>query len=324
MKHDLLFKSLLRAFFRDFLRLFWPNKAARIDFRHVRFLDQEVVTDLPRGSQRWLDLVAEVSDRTGRRKTVLIHVEIEARLRACFARRMFRYYMALRMRYNREVFPIALVLSGTGRGVERAGCSDEALGDQVCAFRFWRILLPALAGAAYVSAPNPLAPAFAALMKPGGRARAQWHLECLRGIARARVNEARRSLLVHCVESYLPLKAREATKLGRELRKAENEEVLAMRKLWFERLVDKRVKREEKVIEKRIEKRAEKSGEKRGEKRGALRAKREALLTILKAKFGSLPACTTRAVSELANPRRLNNLLRRTVTADSLENLGLR
>jgi hypothetical protein len=49
----------LRAFFREFLELFFPEVAARLDFARVVFLDKEVFTDVPEGSRRELDLVAQ-------------------------------------------------------------------------------------------------------------------------------------------------------------------------------------------------------------------------------------------------------------------------
>jgi hypothetical protein len=55
--HDQLFKELLRAFFQEFLELFFPEVAARLDFARVTFLDKEVFADVPEGSRRGLDLV---------------------------------------------------------------------------------------------------------------------------------------------------------------------------------------------------------------------------------------------------------------------------
>jgi hypothetical protein len=59
ISHDQLFKDLLRAFFREFMELFFPDAAARLDFSTVVFLDKEVFTDLPTGRQRLLHLVAQ-------------------------------------------------------------------------------------------------------------------------------------------------------------------------------------------------------------------------------------------------------------------------
>jgi hypothetical protein len=40
MKHDPRFKHLLQEFFAEFLMLFFPRQAARLDFRHFEWLDK--------------------------------------------------------------------------------------------------------------------------------------------------------------------------------------------------------------------------------------------------------------------------------------------
>ena len=52
MRHDQLFKKLLEKFLRDFLELFFPDVAARLDFGIVQFLDKELPMDFPRGTTR--------------------------------------------------------------------------------------------------------------------------------------------------------------------------------------------------------------------------------------------------------------------------------
>ena len=64
-------------------------------------------------------------------------------------------------------------------------------------------------------------------------------------------------------------------------------------------------------------------GEKRGEKRGEIHAKRQTLLTQLRAKFGALPMSVSKQVPTMGNVRRLDTLLRRILTAESLAEMGL-
>ncbi len=303
MDHDSFFKTLLKEYLADFLRLFYPAKAFRLDLRSVRFRDKEVFTDLPRGEKRLPDLLAEVRTRGGDKELVLVHVEVEARKRSRFEARMFRYYMALRLRHDRPVLPIALVLRGAQRGMDRPVCREGVLGDEVCVFRFWRIGLSKLAGARYVRRENSLAPALAALMRPRGLSRADWRLECVKRIARIRASEARKSLLLDCVESYLPLSPKERGRYNRLLRRKENREVGVMRKLWSEQLIDR--------------------GRKLGERRGERRAKRETLLRQLRVKFGSLPKGIAQRVKDLDDVERLDVLLKRILTAASIEEMGL-
>ena len=76
-----------------------------------------------------------------------------------------------------------------------------------------------------------------------------------------------------------------------------------MRKTWSQQLMEK--------------------GEERGKEMGRTEAKRETLLTLMRAKFGALPPVVARKVSAIENPRRLDTLLRRVLTAKSVDEMGL-
>lgn len=307
MQHDQTFKDLLQAFFGDFLRLFFPEMARGLRLGAATFLDKEVFTDLPRGEERRLDLIARVRTREGDEELVLVHVEVESRSRRGFAARMHEYYMALRLRHRCPVFPIELVLTRAGGGLDRPIHREEVLGEEVSVFRYWRVGLPKLEGSEYVGTGNSLAPALAALMRPGTPTRAEWKTRCLQELARVRVDEARRRLLVDCVETYLALSTREEAEFERLLGRESNKELRHMRKSWMEQ----------------IEERGEQRGEARGKALGELRAKRETLVTLMRAKFGALPARVAKKVSVIENRRRLDTLLRRILTARTLADMGL-
>ena len=59
MKHDQLWKEVLLTFLREFLELFFPEVAERIDFNGIVPLDKEVFTDTPDGELREPDLVVQ-------------------------------------------------------------------------------------------------------------------------------------------------------------------------------------------------------------------------------------------------------------------------
>ena len=50
----------MRAFLREFLELFFPQIAARLDLNNITFPDKELFTDVPEGSVRCADTVALV------------------------------------------------------------------------------------------------------------------------------------------------------------------------------------------------------------------------------------------------------------------------
>ncbi len=60
MSHDQLFKEVLQAHLQDFLELFFPDVAARLNLDSPRFRDKEFFTDFPKGSRREADVVAEL------------------------------------------------------------------------------------------------------------------------------------------------------------------------------------------------------------------------------------------------------------------------
>src|SRR5437660_437375 len=118
--HDQRFKTLLREFFGEFVRLFFPTWAERFDFGGVTWLDKEVFLDPPQGERQYLDLVAQLPTHqvvTRQRPDeqdswlALIHVEIESREKVTvFRGRMFDYYRQLRQRHGLPVLPISLYL----------------------------------------------------------------------------------------------------------------------------------------------------------------------------------------------------------------------
>ena len=75
--HDQLFKQLLQAFFADFLRLFDPETAARLDLDTMTFVNPEVFTDFPRGERRTADIVVQVQTLDGDAELILVHVEVQ-------------------------------------------------------------------------------------------------------------------------------------------------------------------------------------------------------------------------------------------------------
>src|SRR5262245_7749309 len=107
--HDQRFKALLKAFFPELLRCFFPQYAAGLDFSQIEWLDKEVLVDPPQGDVYVLDLVARVrrlpkpgsTEDPGFETFVLIHVETESRDAVeLLRRRMYQYYEGLRRTYN--------------------------------------------------------------------------------------------------------------------------------------------------------------------------------------------------------------------------------
>jgi hypothetical protein len=81
--HDRLFKELLEIFFVEFITVFFPDLHNVVDFSELRFLQQEVFTDVTSGDKHRVDLVAEVGLQ-GEEGLILIHIEKSSAVSAGF------------------------------------------------------------------------------------------------------------------------------------------------------------------------------------------------------------------------------------------------
>ena len=307
MSHDQIFKELLRLFFGEFITLFLPDIARRLDFSSVTFLDQENFADFPDGGALRSDVAAEVRVREqGGDSPAIIHIliEIEGRRTRQFPARMWEYYSVWRLRRERRVYPIVIYLSpGTG-GIVHEEYTEDLLGERLLTFRYAAIGLPDLSEEEYRESDNPLAVALSATMKPGSLTRLRRKLDALRRIARSSLEDKQRGMLATVVESYLKLNPAETAEF-RQQTQAEPE-VQKMLNVYEERGIE---------IGKR-------QGRQEGRREGMQQGRQEALLLVLTAKFGPLPEGVAERVSQLSAPE-VEALLKRAAVAETLTAVGL-
>ncbi len=155
MDHDQRFKTLIRAFFDQFLLLFFEDWAARLDVTGVEWLDTELFHDPPDGSRHALDMVAQVplADRAepgASASLLLVHVEIEASDRTTQLRsRLPYYYHFLRDKYGLPVLPIVLYLKVGLEGIGVHQCVETVWELEVSRFQYLYVGLPRLDGVEY-------------------------------------------------------------------------------------------------------------------------------------------------------------------------------
>src|SRR5438270_11598050 len=278
-EHDQRFKNLFREFLQEFLQEFFPQRATRLDFSDLEWLDKEVFTDPPGGDVYILDLVARLKSRTPQGDTVpllataLILLEIESRdAVATFRRRIYQYYEALRRKYGCRVLPIALYLRV---GLDGIGIDTyvETYDDiEVLRFQFLYVGLPALDAEKYVAGGNWLGVALAALMRIAPARRAWLRAEALRRVLlECPENDYRRLLLAECIEAYLNLDDQQQIEYEQLIRTPPYQEMIPMMATTFEKGVQK--------------------GQKEGEAQGQRRSAR----LLLEKRFGPLsPAAQQR------------------------------
>jgi hypothetical protein len=298
--HDQRLKTILREFFAEFMHLFFEEWAEDLDLPAVEWLDQEAFPDPPDGPRRLLDLVAKVNllrpiDDYAGPLLALVHIEIEsAQSTTDIRRRMSRYHVALRDRYDLPVLPIVVLLKVGLNGIGIESYVEMFKSLKVAEFQFLYVGLPALDGLQYVQGESYLGTALAALMKIP-RERITWlGAEALRRLNESPLTEKQKFLLTECVQAYLPM--------DDELRR-EFDQVLAAEPYKGVRAMNKTV--HELGIEKGIEK-----------------GQREVVLRLLRKRFGTIPREVLMRV-EAAPSDRLLSLAEAVNDAASFKELGL-
>jgi hypothetical protein len=300
MDHDQLSKTILTAFFGEFIELFQKALVQAIHVDTTQFLDKETFTDLPLGEKKILDVVAKVETISGNPPVILIHIEIESGYPTAFPERMFNYYTVLRLRHHLLIISIVVYLEKSGEGLWRETHREAPLGKQSVLFESDAIGLPGLDAATYLATGNPLAFAFAAQMKRGDWSKGRLKYECLSRIVLCQVNEARRSLLINWVQTYLELSETEQQEF----------EALVTASPLTEEVRTVLLTYEGKMIQKGIQ-------------QGIQQAKQQTLLDLLQTKFGQLPAEIPQRVLSMEQIEELDQLLRQIITANSLDEMGL-
>jgi hypothetical protein len=296
-EHDQRFKALLREFLGDFLELFFPERAAGLDLKHVEWLDKEFFINPPQGDVLLLDLVARLPVRAaGQAALALLHIEVESREAVtAIRRRMFDYYSVLRRDHKGPIMPIAVYLrvGRDGIGVENY---TENFGElEVLRFQYLYVGLPALEAERYVAGRNWLGVALAALMRVPPSRKVWLRVEALRRILlECRENDYRRLLLQECVEAYLQLNEEEQQQFEQLLHTEPYKEIEPMMVTTFEKGIAK----------------------------GREEGRREVARLLLERKFGPLSAGVAARLAAWP-AERLDELILAVNDAPSLHALGL-
>jgi hypothetical protein len=298
--HDPLFKSLLRTFFASFLRLVAPDVAARLDLSTPIFLDKELTAFDPPARSRLVDLLARVPLKEASGRTLLIHTEVENRVRGGIGERIRSYQRWIQTRHEGQILSIVLFLHGGRAGVCEQAISGELAGPGLPVFRYLSFGLDRCRAAEYLEKPEPLAWALAALMDRRPWSRAELKIHCLARIAEATLAEEERRELVNCVETYLQLTSSEAGEVSfpgnlRTRRAQDMPQSLLFRTSWADKM----------ILE--------------GERRGT----REVLLGLVEERFGSVPAETRRRIESIQSVDRLKRLCHKVLTAKTVKGLRL-
>lgn len=238
--HDQLFKELLSTFFLEFLELFYPRLAEKIERDTVKFLPQEYFVDLTIGEKQIIDLLAEVK-LAGQDAGILIHIEAQSTTQADFDRRMFFYFARLYQKYLRKVYPI--VLFSFDRPLRQAPHTHRVEIDdfKILEFNFASIQLNRLNWRDYLTQKNPVAAALMAKMKIEPEERPKVKAECLRLLATLKLNPAKTQLISGFVDTYLKLNAQDEAQFTATISRmeiSEREDVMQIVTSWMEQGIE--------------------------------------------------------------------------------------
>jgi chorismate mutase len=249
--HDQLFKQLIGTFFLEFLDLFVPELADKIDRNNLEFLPQEYFTDIIEGDRRAMDLVVRVNLRRRPNEPevgkvwAIIDCEHQSSSEANFQRRIFFYFAQLHREYLEPVYPIAIFSFDEPKRQEQDKYRVRLPGLDVLEFNFLRIQLNQLNWRDFLKQKNPVAAALMSKMRIEKQDRAKVKVECLRAIATLKLDPARVSILSGFVDSYLSLNAMEEVEFRREVasikKETEKERVMQIVTSWMEQGIEQGV-----------------------------------------------------------------------------------
>jgi len=234
--HDRLFKELLQTFFVEFMQLFFPAACQFIDFKHLKFLQQEIYTDIVAGEKHVVDILVEtrLKEEPG---LILVHVEPQAYVQKDFNARMFIYFSRLYEKYRRRILPVAVFSYDQVRN-EPDRFALELPFLNVLQFRYCKLELKKLNWRDYITGTNPVAAALLSKMGFGPAERVKVKLEFMRMLARLKLDPARTELLGGFFENYLKLSREEEAEFQLEIAKMERKEARAIMQIttsWHEK-----------------------------------------------------------------------------------------
>jgi len=134
-RYDPYWKGVLEEVFDDFLRFVFPNADEDLDLKKgFQFLDKELGAMYPQpetpGHTRYVDKLAKVSLRNGKKRLILVHVEVQGYYDPEFSSRMFNYYYRILDRFAQPVTAIAIFSGADGKRMPTC-YEDQCLGTRL-------------------------------------------------------------------------------------------------------------------------------------------------------------------------------------------------
>lgn len=220
----------------EFMELFFQEASQFIDFSHLKFLSQEVFTDVTVGEKRAIDILVETKLKE-EKQIILVHIESQSYLQKEFAERMFIYFSRLYEKHRCKILPISIF-------------SYDKIHDEpdifqlgfsfldVLKFNFYKLELRKLHWREFIKSDNPVAAALLSKMGYRKDEKVQVRLEFLKMLTRMQLDPARAELIGGFFHSYLKLNKQEQARFEQEvnrLGKKEAEIIMQFTTPWHEK-----------------------------------------------------------------------------------------
>lgn len=200
-----LLRELIQTFFADYVRLVEPDSACQMWLERITFPRSGAPSEPAGEDLHDLGVVAEIPSRRGEIVTVISQIESEVLPPPELARRLGRSLMALELCYGKPVLLSVVYLQGGRSGIRlESGVIAEACGIELARVYYTLFGLSQSNAEHYLERPEPLAWAFAALMRPAKRTPEEHRRACLEQIAAASLESRHKDLLLRAVETFLP------------------------------------------------------------------------------------------------------------------------
>ncbi|MCP4660746.1 MAG: hypothetical protein GY856_35540, partial [bacterium] len=253
------------------------------------------------------DVVVKLRARSGEPQFAVFHGEFEGEYRQVIEKRLKMYFHQLALEYDDPpVITAAIFKTGRVCGIEQREVVREVGSWVSNRFYYLAFGLSQSLAEQYVNRPQPLAAALAALMGSELWDRVEQKLQCLEAVGRAEVDDEKRYLLAKVVDVSLELNDEENTRFTRELEQGKRKEVQKMVLTWQEALAE-----------------SDTQGEARGRTRGRVEEAREAVVLVVRSKWGSPPNGFVARLEAIDDLDRLHEIMEQALNVHSLDEIEL-
>ncbi|NET35874.1 MAG: DUF4351 domain-containing protein [Cyanothece sp. SIO1E1] len=217
--HDGLFKKLINYYFNDFIELFLPELSAYIEPGEIKIFGQELLKeegDETQKKSKYVDILVEVKFK-GKDTFFLVHIESQAQPQSDFNRRMFHYFAQLDKKYNRPIYPIALLSYDSPRTEADSSYEISFPDKKVLEYNYATVQLNCLSWKDFIQYKNPVAAALMIKMNIAPADRIKVKLECARLLATLNLDPEKMQFLYGFIDTYSALSSEQETEFRKEL-----------------------------------------------------------------------------------------------------------